>query len=69
MASSSSSLFDDLAEGIHKFKFKYVLGNKKCEKVELNIKIVIAILNKQTLKDDLIVYECLCCNRNYQKNV
>ena len=50
MPSSFSNLIDNLAEGIHKIKCKYGHDYKKCEKVELNKKIVIAIFNNQTLK-------------------
>ena len=33
---------------------------------ESNTKIVSAVLNTN-IKDDLIEYNCLCCNKNYQK--
>ena len=33
---------------------------------ESNTKIVSAVLNTN-IKDDLIEYICLCCNKNYQK--
>ena len=36
------------------------------ERVELNTMIVSVALNTQML-DDLIVYKCLCCCRNYKK--
>ena len=36
--------------------------------VELNINIVWAFLNTQTLKIiELIEQKCLCCHKNYQK--
>ena len=37
------------------------------KRVELNTKIVSAVLNTQTLKIFLLEYKCLCCNKNYQK--
>ena len=33
---------------------------------ESNTKIVSAVLNTN-IKDDLIEYNCLCCDKNYQK--
>ena len=50
MASSLSSLFDNLAEGIHKIKWKHGFDNKNAKRVELNAKIVSALLNTKTLK-------------------
>ena len=34
--------------------------------VELNISIMTAFLSIQKIKDDLIEYKCLICNRNFQ---
>ena len=47
---SISNLVNNLAEGIHKTKCKNEHGNKNVKRVELNIKIVGAFLNTQTLK-------------------
>ena len=42
---------------------------KNVKRVGLNTRIASAVLNTQILKDNLILYKCLCCNWNYQKNV
>ena len=34
---------------------------------ELNISIATVFLNTKNFKYDLIEYECLCCNKNYQQ--
>ena len=68
MASLLSNLLDNLAKGIHGIKSKYGYDNKKNAKhVELNTKFS-ACLENTKVKEDLIVYKCLCCNRNCQKN-
>ena len=40
---------------------------KSVKVVELHTKYATVFLNKQTLKDDLIEYKCLYCNKNYQQ--
>ena len=51
MASSSSNLVNNFAEGFHKIKCKYGhIGKKNVKRVELNTKIVNTALNIQTLK-------------------
>ena len=50
MASSLSNLVDNLAEGIHKVKFKCEHDHIKSEIVEFNTKIVSTVLNTDTLK-------------------
>ena len=67
MANLFSNLVDNPAEGIHKIKCKHGHDNKNAKRVELNTKIVSAVLNTQTLKIFLLEYKCLCCNKNYQK--
>ena len=67
MASSSLDLVDNLANGIHKIKCKYRHDNKKCEKCEIKFKDCECYLEYANVKDDLSIYKCLCCNRNYQK--
>ena len=47
-------LVNNLAECIHKIKFKYGNDDKNVKLAELNTKIVTFFLNTQTLKDDLI---------------
>ena len=53
MASSLSSLVDNLAEEIHKIKCK----NCDC------------FLGFESVKDNLIKYKCLSCNRDYSNNL
>ena len=53
MASSLSSLVNNLAEGIHKIKCK----NCDC------------FLEFESVKDNLIKYKCLSCNRDYSNNL
>ena len=50
MTSSLSNLANNLAEGIHKIKLKYIHNNKNVRRVERNTKIVTAALNIQALK-------------------
>ena len=40
---------------------------KNVKIVELHTKYATVFLNAQTLKDDLIEYKCLYCNKNYQQ--
>ena len=51
MASSLSRLSDNLTEGLHKGKYK------DC-KLSLEYK---------TVKDDLQIFNCKCCNKIYEK--
>ena len=69
MASSLSNIVDSLAEGIHKTYCKYGHGNKNCETCLIKDKDCECCLQYTNVKDDLILYKCLCCNRNYQKKV
>ena len=50
MASSLSNLFDNLSEGIHKFKCKYRYDDKNVKLAELNKSIATVFLNIHTLK-------------------
>ena len=51
MASLLSNLVDDLEEGIHKVKCKYGHDDKNVKKVvDLNTRIMSAVLNTKTLK-------------------
>ena len=50
MASSLSNLLDKIAEEIYKIKCKHGYDEKKnAKRVELNTKVVIVVLNTQTL--------------------
>ena len=53
MGSSLSNLVDNLAEGIHKIKFK------DCD----------CFLEYESVKDILIKYKCLCCNKDYSNKL
>ena len=67
MATSLPNLVKNLSEGIHRIKCKYKHDDKKCETCELNISIATVFLNTQILKNVLIEYKCLYCNKNYQQ--
>ena len=45
-----------LSNLVDNLEFIYDHDNKKC-------------LKYSNVKDDLIVYKCLCCKRNYQKKL
>ena len=51
MASLLSNLAENLAEGIHK------ISSKDCD----------CFLACESVKDNLIKYKCLSCNRDYSK--
>ena len=53
MASSLSNLIDNPTEGIHKIKCEY------CD----------SFLEYESVKDNLIKYECLCCNKVYSNKL
>ena len=53
MASSLSILFDNLTEEIHKIKCKYCNG----------------FIEYKRVKDNLIIYKCLSCNKCYSKQL
>ena len=53
MASSLSSLIDNLAKGIYKIKCK------DCD----------CFLEYESVKDNFIKYKCLSCNRNYSNKI
>ena len=53
MASSLSNLINNLAEGIHKIECK------DCD----------CFLEYESIKDNLIKYKCLSCNKNYSNKL
>ena len=67
MANSLSSLADNLDEEGYKINCKYIYGSKKCEICRIKCKNCECCLEYLNLRDDLMLYKCLCCNRNYQK--
>ena len=69
MESSLSNLFDDLAEGIYEIKCRYGRDNNKCEICVTKYKDCEFCLEYTNVKDDLIEYKYLCCNKKYQKEM
>ena len=67
MASSLSNLVNNLSEGIHKIKCKYGHDDKKCETYRIKCMYCNCFLDFTHLKDNLIEYKCLCCNKHYQQ--
>ena len=53
MASSVSNLVDNLAEGVHKIKFK------DCD----------CFLQYESVKGNLIIYKCSSCNKDYSNKL
>ena len=66
MASSLSNLVNNISEGIHRIKRKYGHDDKKCETCRIKYKYCDCFLEYTNLKDNLIEYKRLCCNKNYQ---
>ena len=67
MESSLSNLVNNLAERIHKIKCKYRHYDKKCENCGIKYKDCDCFLKYTTFRDHLIEYECLFCNKNYER--
>ena len=66
MASSSSNLVNNLSKGIHGIKCKFGHNHKKCETCRNKRKYCDCFLEYTNFKDDLIVYKCFACNKNYE---
>ena len=62
------NLVDDLAGGTHKTKCKYGHNNKKCKMCRIKYKDCEWYLECKNI-DDLLLYKCLYCNKNYKKNI
>ena len=67
MASSLSSLVNNLFEGIQRIKSRYRHDDKKCETCGIKYKYCDCFLEYANFEGDLIEYKCLCCNKNYQR--
>ena len=67
MASSLSNLVNNLFEGIQRDKFNLRHDDKKCETYGIKYKYCDCFLEYTNLKDDLLEYKCLCCNKSYQQ--
>ena len=59
-------LVNKLAKGIHKIKCKYRHDDKKCEICGIKYKDCECCLEYTIVKNNLIGYKCLCCNKNDQ---
>ena len=66
MAGSLSNLVNNLSEQLHRIKCKLGHDDKKCEMCEIKYKCCDCFLEYTNFEDDLIVYKCLCYNKNYQ---
>ena len=66
MASSLSSLVKSLSEEIQTVKLKYRRDDTKCQTCGIKYKHYDCFFEYTKLKDDLIEYKCLICNRNFQ---
>ena len=64
MARSLSNLVNNLSEGIHRIKCKFVHEYKKCKTCRIKYKDYDCFLEYTNFKDDLIEYKCLVCNKN-----
>ena len=67
MASSLSNLVNNLAEEIHKIKYKYGCDNKKCETCRIKYKNRKCCREYKNIKNNLVECNNLCRNENYQK--
>ena len=67
MTSSLSNFINNLSEGIHKIKCKYIHNDKKCETYKTEIKHCNIFLEYTNFKIDLIEYLYFCCDKNYEK--
>ena len=62
MASSLSTLINNLSEGIHKINCKYGHDDKKYKTCGVTYEVCDCFLEYENFKDDLIKYNILCCN-------
>ena len=67
MTSSLSNSVNNVATGIHKIIFKYANDNKKYETYRTKYNSSECCLQQTNVKDALIEFKYLCCNKNYQK--
>ena len=60
------NVVNNLSEGLHRTKYKLEHGDiKKCETCGIKYKYCEYFLEYTNLKDDLIEYKCLTCNKSY----
>ena len=67
MASSLSNLVNNLSEVIHKIKCRYEHDDNNYDTCRIKYKYYGCFPDSTDLKDDLIEYKCLCCNKNYRQ--
>ena len=65
MASSSSSLFNNLYEVLHRIKCKLEHDDKKCETCGIKYKYCDCFLEYTNFKENLIEYKI--CNKSYRR--
>ena len=65
MASSSSNLFNNLYEVLHRIKCKLEHDDKKCETCGIKYKYCDCFLEYTNFKDNLIEYKI--CNKSYRR--
>ena len=66
MASLLSNLVNNVSEGIHKIKCKFVHEDKKCETRRNKYNYLDCFVEYTNFKDDLTECICLGCNKNYE---
>ena len=69
MTSLLSNLANNLSEGVHRIKYKYGDDDKKCETGWIKYKYCDCFFQYINFKDNLIEYNCLRCNKHYQRKV
>ena len=67
--SSLSNFVHNLADGIHEIKCEHGYATKKCEMCGINCEDCQCCPVNKNVEDDLILYNCLCYNKNYQKGL
>ena len=66
MASSLTNIANNLSEGVDKIKCKFENNDDKSETSRIKYKYCDYFLGYPDFKDDLIKYQYLCYNKNYQ---
>ena len=69
MANSLSIFVKNISKGIHKIKCKYRYNDTKWEICGIAYEVCDCFLEYTNFKDNLLECKCLCCNKNYQKQV
>ena len=57
----------NLSERIHEIKYKFGHDDKKCKFCNIRYKCCSCFLEYTNIKDDLIGYNCLSCNKIYKQ--